>query len=252
MATTIRRGYVRLPAGFVHLRYGGRGEPLVVLHDAGQSSAAAERHGLLSQLGDRFRVYAPDLPGHGSSDPLPGALTLEALASTILLVSQELGDRTVRLLGVGLGALVAAKLATLSPDFVSAAVGAFPPADGLADWQITADGQHLRERFAGWAARLVDAPNGLDEAAALTAEAAAAGHDGVRAAALRDAQQLPATLDAVQAPTLLVATLGDTQFDQLSESAASNHRLDLALAPAGLLFGAFDPGPFCRVVEDVF
>mgnify|MGYP001216237548 FL=1 len=48
-------------------REAGTGRPLVLLHGWAMSSAVFQE--LMPLLADRFRVLAPDLPGHGQSDP---------------------------------------------------------------------------------------------------------------------------------------------------------------------------------------
>ncbi|MCS6801983.1 MAG: alpha/beta fold hydrolase [Chloroflexota bacterium] len=247
----IRRGYLRLEHGLVHLRYGGRGAPLIVLHDAGQSSATAERHNLLAQLGDRFRVYAPDLPGHGRTDPWPVPPTLADLADFVRAVAHEMGDPSVRVLGIGLGALIGAQLAGSAPHAVEALVCAFPPAFPREQWSIDSDGERLRRNFAHWHARLADQPNGLAEATSLTVEEAEAGAHGAQAAELSRAADRRRLFGKLERSTLLMATLGDPQFDLLNDLADGNPRLELALAPPGPLFGAFEPATFRATVEDV-
>lgn len=247
----IRRGYVHLTTGLVHLRYGGRGDPLVVLHDAGQSSATAERHEFLAHLAERFRITAPDLPGHGRSDSALAPLTLDALATLTRAVAHELGDASVRILGVGLGALVGAHLARTTPRAVQALVGAFPPEAPAYPPTLEADGSHLLPPFRHYLSRLADQTGGLAEATALTIEAAEAGEAATRAAELRRRAVWESLLGELETPTLLLTALGDPQFDRLSDIAGRNQRLDLALAPPGLLFGAFEPVALRATVDDV-
>jgi pimeloyl-ACP methyl ester carboxylesterase len=247
----IRRGYVQLDSGLVHLRYGGRGAPLVVVHDAGQSSATAERHEFLARLADRFRITAPDLPGHGRSDPVSAPPTLAALATLIQAVAHELGDTSIRILGIGLGALIGAQLARSAPSAVQALVCAFPPETPAPPGALAGDGSHLLPPFRHYLARLADQPGGLAEATALTLEAAEAGEAAARAFALRRATAWEPLFAELEMPALLLAALGDPQFDRLSDLATGNARLDLALAPPGLVFGAFDPAALRATVEDV-
>ncbi len=47
----------------------GEGPPVVLLH--GSASSAGQWRTLTGLLEDRFRVLAPDLHGHGGSDPWP-------------------------------------------------------------------------------------------------------------------------------------------------------------------------------------
>ena len=65
----IRRRYVDVPHGQVHLRIGGRGPAAVLLHDSPRSSVMHVQN--IRWLGERFTVYALDTPGYGNSTPLP-------------------------------------------------------------------------------------------------------------------------------------------------------------------------------------
>src|SRR5688572_17070526 len=54
---------------------GGDGAPVILLH--GPSGYAAHWMGVLPALLEHHRVIAPDLPGHGASRPVDGALDAE-------------------------------------------------------------------------------------------------------------------------------------------------------------------------------
>jgi len=56
----------------LHYEDYGRGPLLVLLHGSPGTGKAWQRAG--ERLSDRFRIVAPDLPGHGASDPVAGAL----------------------------------------------------------------------------------------------------------------------------------------------------------------------------------
>jgi len=66
----IAKGFVRLPHGHVHYRYGGRGPVVVLLHDAPRSSILHLPN--LEWLGEHYTVLALDIPGYGNSTPLSG------------------------------------------------------------------------------------------------------------------------------------------------------------------------------------
>ncbi len=60
----------------------------------------------LENLSDRFRVIAPDLPGHGSSGHFSDEASFSDLADSIVELIQELGLDSICLVGWSLGALV--------------------------------------------------------------------------------------------------------------------------------------------------
>ena len=96
-------------AAGMHVAVSGMtGQPVVVLlHCMGRSGTMRDRHrGLLAE---RFRVLAPDLPGHGKSAgpfTVTGAVTAVADA-----LSRACGDEPAHLAGLSLGARVGLKLA---------------------------------------------------------------------------------------------------------------------------------------------
>jgi pimeloyl-ACP methyl ester carboxylesterase len=74
-------------------------------------------------LGRRHHVLAPDLPGHGDSDPLPTFdMTRQALAGAIEPLCEAFGfDRSV-IVGASLGGITAITLAAARPDLVGGIV----------------------------------------------------------------------------------------------------------------------------------
>src|SRR4051794_27125841 len=87
----------------------GSGEPLLLLHGIG--STHDDFVALRPQLDARFRVLAPDLPGHGHSGPLPCRATIAAITDAVEADLDELGFGTVHVLGNSIGARVAVELA---------------------------------------------------------------------------------------------------------------------------------------------
>lgn len=80
---------IHLPSGTVHYVTGAvdpaaerEGRPvLLALHGAGGSHRALGH--LAYAVGQAWPVVVPDLPGHGRSDPLPGEVTIPALAGWV-------------------------------------------------------------------------------------------------------------------------------------------------------------------------
>jgi pimeloyl-ACP methyl ester carboxylesterase len=93
---------------------------VVVLHELGGSAATFR---WLSACLPDLRVVALDLPGTGTSPPLEGEPTLEALARRVREeLVEHLGGRPAVVVGVAGGAAVAAALAASDPDEVAALV----------------------------------------------------------------------------------------------------------------------------------
>lgn len=117
----VRRAYADGRHGQLHLTTaypsgGGFDErtPLICLHPEGSSGRWFKA--LLPELGKDRSVYAPDLPAHGQSDPTTGAIlgvTDYIAAMGDFIDSMRL--RNADVLGQGLGAVVAAELATQRP-----------------------------------------------------------------------------------------------------------------------------------------
>jgi pimeloyl-ACP methyl ester carboxylesterase len=87
----------------------GAGEPLLLLHGIG--STHEDFTALRPQLDTRFRILAPDLPGHGHSPALAQHPTITAIADAIVADLDELGVGTVHVLGNSIGARIALELA---------------------------------------------------------------------------------------------------------------------------------------------
>jgi len=116
-----RRMYVEGRHGQLHLRSafppsGGFDEltPLVCLHGERETSRAFD--GLLVGLGGDRSVYAPDLPGFGESDPLPGRSGAVKCAVAIADFLDQMRLKQVDVLGHQWGGCVAAELALSRPE----------------------------------------------------------------------------------------------------------------------------------------
>jgi pimeloyl-ACP methyl ester carboxylesterase len=119
----VRRSYAESRFGQIHLwtaypSGGGFDErvPLVCLHHAGGSGRVFAP--MLRELGHDRSIYAPDLPGHGSSDPAGTKTSVADFAGAIGDFLDSLRLRAVDVFGYQLGALVAAELAIARPQQV--------------------------------------------------------------------------------------------------------------------------------------
>ncbi len=99
----------------------GDGLPIVLLHGAGANRHVFEAQ-LTSQLGERYRVIAIDLPGHGEStdavDPAVG-YSLPGYAETIRSVLGARGVGRAIVFGWSLGGHVAIELMSEQPALVA-------------------------------------------------------------------------------------------------------------------------------------
>jgi len=97
----------------VHYYTAGQGEPLVVIHGGGGDARTWDKN--ISELAERYTVYAPDLPGYGGSQPLDGEYFIPELSEFIGGFATSLGLDTFHLVGHSLGGGVALDYAIKSP-----------------------------------------------------------------------------------------------------------------------------------------
>jgi pimeloyl-ACP methyl ester carboxylesterase len=90
----------------------GRGPPVVLIHGNSSSSRVFSRQ-LDGPLGQRFRLIAVDLPGHGASDDAkdPSAYSLPGHARAVRAVLDVLGVDEAHFVGWSLGGHVALEMA---------------------------------------------------------------------------------------------------------------------------------------------
>jgi 3-oxoadipate enol-lactonase len=213
-------------AGGVQLAYRSWGPaqapPVVLLHALGEQ--AADWAPVAAALAPSWRVYAPDLRGHGTSD-WPGGYTIEQLVTDLGGFLDALGLDQVILGGHSIGAPPAYLYAARFPDRVICLVledpaPPWPRAPRVAgrpdgplpfDWDVTALSNEFTEpQVSSW-------------------------HD---------------SLPRIQAPTLLVAGGPASHVDQgqLAEMAALIPDCELITIPAGHLVHAARPAEFTAVV----
>lgn len=82
----------------------GQGAPLVLLHGWSQSAAMFKHQ--LAGLGERYRVIALDMRGHGESDKPEHGYRISRLAKDLYDALAELGLRDINLLGWSMGCSV--------------------------------------------------------------------------------------------------------------------------------------------------
>ena len=111
----------------------GGGPTLLALHGTGSSSHSYRP--LTRELGDRFRVVAPDLPGHAETRVLrERPLTLDAMAKAVAALCRIQGYEPQVVVGHSAGAAVAMRLVldgAVRPDLLVGLASAATPLRGL-------------------------------------------------------------------------------------------------------------------------
>ncbi|MBC2637951.1 MULTISPECIES: alpha/beta fold hydrolase [unclassified Rhodococcus (in: high G+C Gram-positive bacteria)] len=106
--------HVALHGDDVAYRMAGEGEALLLVH--GMAGSSATWRAVLPQLEQRYRVVAPDLPGHGDSAKPRGDYSLGAFAAWLRDLLRELDIERVTVVGQSLGGGVAMQFSYQHPD----------------------------------------------------------------------------------------------------------------------------------------
>lgn len=117
---TIVRRQIEVEGIRLDLLEGGQGDGLIFLHGLAASNAIWQ--GVLGSFAERWRVVAPDLPGHGRSEKPDVAYTMDFYARIVRELGRVLGLGTAVVVGNSMGGQVAVRLALAEPAFVRALV----------------------------------------------------------------------------------------------------------------------------------
>ncbi|AYJ85885.1 alpha/beta hydrolase [Sphingomonas paeninsulae] len=237
-----RRGYVDGPCGQVHYREQGTGQPIILIHQAPWSSIQY-RHAIPLLAAKGYRVIAPDLPGHGMSNPPSGDPSVELYAEAVAAIINALDLNPVVVIGHHGGALVAARLAAEHADKVGALVTDNMPyynaaqrierLTQLSDVQeIKPDGSHFTDRWE--VVRRIADPEWSDETVHLGLVTYFANgpwkEHGHRAAPAYDPQL---DLDRIICPVLVISSVTDRLFPMGQMIVARKPDWDYAELPGG-------------------
>ncbi|MBI1296161.1 alpha/beta fold hydrolase [bacterium] len=111
---------ISLGQGTVHLKSASDGFPLVLLHGGGIDSATLSWSMSFDFFAKHFHVLAPDWPGYGRSDPLPGdSAGIPALVDVLGEMLQILNLPKVHLVGISMGGGAALGYTLAHPDRVA-------------------------------------------------------------------------------------------------------------------------------------
>ncbi|MFF2110300.1 alpha/beta fold hydrolase [Rhodococcus koreensis] len=106
--------HIALHGDDVAYRLSGEGETLLLVH--GMAGSSATWRAVLPQLAQRYRVLAPDLPGHGDSAKPRGDYSLGAFAAWLRDLLHELDIERVTVVGQSLGGGVAMQFSYQHPE----------------------------------------------------------------------------------------------------------------------------------------
>lgn len=100
----------------IHLRVGGAGAPLLLLHGFPQTHVMW--HGVAQQLAERYRVVVPDLRGYGDSVAHDADFTFRAMAQDQVAVMRALGHERFHVVSHDRGARTAHRMVLDHPKAV--------------------------------------------------------------------------------------------------------------------------------------
>ena len=153
----MRRGYVDIPEGQIHYRFGGSGKSLLLIHQTPASSD--DYRDVMPILAKHYYVVAMDSMGYGLSDPPPRDFEIPDYAHTVTEFLAALDIKKVSVLGHHTGATIALELAASYPAMVDRLIlSAFPYYDpeeraqrlqnpSFRPLHPVEDGSHLMERW---------------------------------------------------------------------------------------------------------
>lgn len=254
----MKRRYVDVPYGQVHVAEAGEGSPVVLLHQTPRSwDEFAE---VLSILGRRRWAIAVDLPGMGASDPHPDGASIEAYADGVLAAVDALDVEAFDLVGHHTGGVVAVEIAARVPERVRrlvlsstplidaagrAARQERPPIDAV---DVADDGTHLTEL---WQRRQGFYPPGRPDILARfvrDALRAADPEDGHRAVAR---YVMEARIPLVGPDVLVVGHAADPHaFPAFAPLAAALGGADTAVIDGGMVPLELTAPAFAAIVEE--
>lgn len=120
MNSPLHPAYAQTARGAIHYAQAGSGAPLLLLHATPGSYRAFRQ--LAPLLASKFRTIALDTPGYGNSDPLPGEVSIEAMARSVVALLDALELPRAHVLGLHTGNKIAAAMAAQWPDRVDRVV----------------------------------------------------------------------------------------------------------------------------------
>lgn len=177
--TAVSRSYAWVEGGQIHYRVAGNTDrmPLVLLHQTPSTSAMYLP--LMAELASDFYLLAPDTPGFGNSDRLPGECTIAGFSRQLLAFLQALKIERCLLFGHHTGAAIAVQMASDEPQRFAALALSGPTLlserqrqtlpDTASPYARDDSGTHLQEMWQRIRAKDTNAPAALIERETLSA-----------------------------------------------------------------------------------
>jgi haloalkane dehalogenase len=228
---TVRRDYLDLAGGQLHYRTAGEkaNTPLLLLHQSPSSSAMYES--LMEKLARDFYLIAPDTPGFGNSDSLPGSpdsIDIADYARAIQAFTSALQITPYAVFGHHTGAAIAVQLAHDYPDTVSAVALSGPTLltkdqkqtlpDAASPFPPTDDGAHLQAMWQRIRGKDAQAPLSLVQREVLSAFASGDAYQASYRAVTR--QDFAGQLQSITCPVLAFAGDQDPLYDAVAPTLA--------------------------------
>lgn len=149
---TITRHFIRVGNRQVHYRKAGSGPTLLMVHQSPRSSAEYEP--LMERWARHFTCIAPDSPGFGQSDPLPGKPEITEFSAALIDLLDALGIEKTAAYGFHSGGIILVGAVKRHPErFTALATGGYAvwtpeemtifDKDYLPPFQPSAYGEHL-------------------------------------------------------------------------------------------------------------
>lgn len=121
---TITRHFVTVGKRRIHYRKAGSGPPLLMVHQSPRSSAEYEP--LMTKWAQHFTCIAPDTPGFGQSDPLPGDPDINDFSTALMEFLDAVGLQQTAAYGFHSGGIILVGALKRHPDrFTALATGGY-------------------------------------------------------------------------------------------------------------------------------
>ena len=232
----VQRHYCDLDFGQLHYRSNSRSEssannsqagiPLLLLHQSPSDSSMYEA--LMAQLDDSYWMLAPDNPGFGASDSLPGGFSLAGCVQALLQWLASLEIEQCYVFGHHTGASIATELASAQPQMVKKIALCGPTLltpqmqaslpKKAAAFPVAADGSHLLGMWQRMQGKEKAAPDDLLLREVSAAFAAGANYQQAYLAVTK--QDFAGQLAQLDCPALVFAGTDDILYPQLQASFA--------------------------------
>lgn len=131
----------------LHVRRGGKGPPIVVLH---RDIGAPDNPAFYDALAAHHDVIVPNHPGYGTSPRADWLASVRDLAALYRGMMGDLGLESATLVGLGFGGWIAAEMASFAPHdtprlVLAGAMGIKPPVGDICDQALIGYIEYVKE-----------------------------------------------------------------------------------------------------------